>query len=411
MKYFFVLSLFIVLLSGFVYFQTDNVILKLESANELFTADYIRLTGINERLKTLQKYSLINTSEYEKEIIALKNQLVDIKNKSEERFSEIEKVIRKKTKDSFKPLYWLAMRKLNSNYMAINNLYNKCLVLFEKEEKLRKEKIKQEKNEFINKILSYFKNKRELKIISLVDDEYKYIQKNKKADNVKRVEIKDEKMVRKNNNKINNNKTIQKVSNKSINENTIEYLKDLSDIDNAELIFEIANKNGELEYIVISNNEVKISENISNKKYLEVRIKDALNGKMFDLVHQANENTNSDKLTFQEIQWGDVRYFYNPKTLKYIRKIGNKKEYQIKNIIFQFVKSEKDNAKFSPDVLGFGDVLAFSNGKIIKGVWLKEDYNTPLKFYDTTGKPLSLIKGPTLVEVLPEEINVKYRNF
>lgn len=57
---------------------------------------------------------------------------------------------------------------------------------------------------------------------------------------------------------------------------------------------------------------------------------------------------------------------------------------------------------------GSGNGLVFHDGKTIKVTWNKKDEESRMKFFDTTGKELLLVRGQVWVEILPIGNQVNY---
>ena len=57
---------------------------------------------------------------------------------------------------------------------------------------------------------------------------------------------------------------------------------------------------------------------------------------------------------------------------------------------------------------GSGNGLVFQDGKAIKITWNKKNEEARMKFFDTTGKELLLVRGQIWVEILPIGNKVTY---
>lgn len=84
-----------------------------------------------------------------------------------------------------------------------------------------------------------------------------------------------------------------------------------------------------------------------------------------------------------------------------------------KNIIVIFVKESPANDGYEGGhllykVVGSGDVLIFQDGKVIEGSWEKEDEESQLKFFDNSGKEISMVRGQVFIEILPIGNKVNY---
>ncbi|MDD2717020.1 MAG: DUF3048 C-terminal domain-containing protein, partial [Candidatus Wallbacteria bacterium] len=102
---------------------------------------------------------------------------------------------------------------------------------------------------------------------------------------------------------------------------------------------------------------------------------------------------------------------YSPVLKKYVRLVNDAAILECDNVVFQMIKSDREQENFTPSTVGFGSLLAFRGGDTVKGVWLKENSETPVKFYDANGDLLELNQGSTWIEVLPEEMGVDYHTY
>jgi hypothetical protein len=56
--------------------------------------------------------------------------------------------------------------------------------------------------------------------------------------------------------------------------------------------------------------------------------------------------------------------------------------------------------------VGSGEAWVFSDGKVVKGTWSRDDRSQVTKFLDANGRPIQLNPGPTWVEFVPNGENV-----
>ena len=78
----------------------------------------------------------------------------------------------------------------------------------------------------------------------------------------------------------------------------------------------------------------------------------------------------------------------------------NNEQLAVSNVIFQYCHGEvrDDHDYLAFGVHGEGDALIFTNGKVIKGRWLRYDGDfTPAKFYDEEGNEIIFNQGKTWV--------------
>lgn len=57
---------------------------------------------------------------------------------------------------------------------------------------------------------------------------------------------------------------------------------------------------------------------------------------------------------------------------------------------------------------GKGKAWIFRDGEVTEGIWSKPDTESPLKFYDVTGRDIELNRGPTWVEVITSGSQIKW---
>lgn len=132
---------------------------------------------------------------------------------------------------------------------------------------------------------------------------------------------------------------------------------------------------------------------------------------------------NKINLNFWSQFQGDygVNWTYNKDTNSYSRENGGKphidkntnKTIESKNIFVVFAKESPANDGYSGGhllygVTGSGEALFFQDGKAIKGTWKKKDAETRMKFYDATGKELSIVRGQVFIEIQPIGNKVTY---
>ena len=58
--------------------------------------------------------------------------------------------------------------------------------------------------------------------------------------------------------------------------------------------------------------------------------------------------------------------------------------------------------------IGTGDAIVFQNGKAIKGSWQRDTEEDLIKFYDSSDKEISVVRGQVFIEVLPVGNKVNY---
>ena len=89
------------------------------------------------------------------------------------------------------------------------------------------------------------------------------------------------------------------------------------------------------------------------------------------------------------------------------------KQLASKNVAIVFAKESPANDGYPGGhliytVIGSGDGLLFQDGKTVKVTWNKKDEKSMMRFYDPTGKEVSLVRGQVFVEILPIGNKVTY---
>ncbi len=89
----------------------------------------------------------------------------------------------------------------------------------------------------------------------------------------------------------------------------------------------------------------------------------------------------------------------------------NKQQLFAKNVVILFVKEEgpvDNEGHMFYTTIGEGKLLVFQNGDVIKGVWRKRVKEENLAFFDEEGKEISLVRGETWIEAVPEGNKISY---
>ncbi len=73
------------------------------------------------------------------------------------------------------------------------------------------------------------------------------------------------------------------------------------------------------------------------------------------------------------------------------------------NVVVQFTNYEggAGNPTAEGQTVGEGDVMVFTDGKVVRGRWTRPAKEQPARYVDATGKPIKLQPGRTWVELLP----------
>ncbi len=110
-----------------------------------------------------------------------------------------------------------------------------------------------------------------------------------------------------------------------------------------------------------------------------------------------------------------IRYRYDRKTNTYLRfTYGNKdidaaykKQIAPKNVVVMVVRfgalndGHPEKHRLEAQFIGSGTAWISTNGKTIKGTWKKTSLTAPTRFYDRTGKQVTLTIGQTYIQVVP----------
>lgn len=116
-----------------------------------------------------------------------------------------------------------------------------------------------------------------------------------------------------------------------------------------------------------------------------------------------------------------VTWNYDAKSNAYLRSNGgtphkdknNGKQLAASNVIIVFADESPANDGYDGghilyDLAGSGDALVFQNGKAVKATWKKLDEETRMRWYDGTGKEISIVRGKVFVHILPTGNKVSY---
>ena len=116
-----------------------------------------------------------------------------------------------------------------------------------------------------------------------------------------------------------------------------------------------------------------------------------------------------------------VEWVYNKEKNVYLRNNGGQphldkntgKQLEAKNVIIVFAQESPANDGYEGGHLlykltGSGEILFFQDGKVINGLWKRENNKELLRFYDNSKKEINLVRGPIFIEVLPVGNKVSY---
>ena len=113
--------------------------------------------------------------------------------------------------------------------------------------------------------------------------------------------------------------------------------------------------------------------------------------------------------------WNTITYRYDRATNTYRRSVsgekrqtdrGRKAFVAPKNVIvmsmsFAPLNDGSKKHRLEAQFIGSGTAWISTNGKTIKGTWKKTSMKSPTRFFDATGKPVTLTIGQTFIQVMP----------
>lgn len=82
-----------------------------------------------------------------------------------------------------------------------------------------------------------------------------------------------------------------------------------------------------------------------------------------------------------------------------------------KNVVIQFVKEKGPvdaEGHMFYTVTGKGKAIVFQNGDVIQGTWEKKSQFDRTKFYNTSGKEISFVRGQIFIEAVPDTNDISY---
>lgn len=116
-----------------------------------------------------------------------------------------------------------------------------------------------------------------------------------------------------------------------------------------------------------------------------------------------------------------VVWNYNKSTNSYKRVNGGEphidkntgKQLEAKNVVVVFAKESPANDGYEGGhllykVVGSGDMLFFKNGQVVKGTWGRDTEEDQIKFFDSSDKEISIVRGQVFIEILPTGNKVNY---
>jgi hypothetical protein len=115
-----------------------------------------------------------------------------------------------------------------------------------------------------------------------------------------------------------------------------------------------------------------------------------------------------------------VQYKYDRKSNTYLRSVtgegkqvdaANKTRVAPKNVVVMqvpFVPIGDRKHRLDGKVVGTGKAWIFTNGKVVKGTWKKNNFTSPTRFFGPDGNPVTLTMGQTFVQVIPRSMSISY---
>jgi hypothetical protein len=112
--------------------------------------------------------------------------------------------------------------------------------------------------------------------------------------------------------------------------------------------------------------------------------------------------------------YNKIHYAYDRKTNTYLRSVsGSKRQIDTaddrqvapKNVVVMLMRfgplnDGSNKHRLEADVVGKGTAWISTNGRTIKGTWRKPSMTAPTLFFDAAGKPVTLTRGQTFVQVM-----------
>ena len=117
-----------------------------------------------------------------------------------------------------------------------------------------------------------------------------------------------------------------------------------------------------------------------------------------------------------------VVWKYDPTTNSYSRSHGDGKPHidkntkeaiSVKNVIVAFMEESPANDGYPGghllyETIGKGEAIVFHNGEAIKGSWKKPEKESQIRFYDSSGEEIELVRGQVWVSIVPDGNEVDY---
>ena len=120
---------------------------------------------------------------------------------------------------------------------------------------------------------------------------------------------------------------------------------------------------------------------------------------------------------------GASTYTYDHKTNSYLRSVAGKahtdpldgKRVTARNVVVLFMRqsvdpeSEPGYRRPVLDQIGSGRAIVFRDGKVVEGKWVKTSVGDLTRFYDASGKEISLVRGRIFIQVVATGTKVTWK--
>lgn len=133
-----------------------------------------------------------------------------------------------------------------------------------------------------------------------------------------------------------------------------------------------------------------------------------------------DEESAGDAATYIEVDYGasECEYTYDAEKNLYYRSIDGEayvdhetgEQIAVSNVLVQNVTSEvlDHKGRLEIDMCAGGDAMLFTNGKVVKGTWTRDDLDSRTVFVDAEGKEFKLSVGSSWVQVADQDTDVDY---
>jgi len=141
--------------------------------------------------------------------------------------------------------------------------------------------------------------------------------------------------------------------------------------------------------------------------------------KAFKFLKEGTESA-GDRVAKVEFSYdaADCEFTYDAESNKYVRTVDGAeyidketgKSIKVSNVLVQLVKSREVDSKgrLEIDMCAGGDALLFTNGRVVKGTWSREDLDSRTIFVDAEGNQFRLSRGKSWVEVADQNCDIDY---